>query len=235
MVISQKQLHKLNFMLHKGDFMYNRLLFIIIIMLVTVFSCTREQIIEPVEIIVSVQEEISLIQEEINQQIEDNELSNNYQENIETEINFVPHNFSVVNNVIHDPNRPVSLNHSSLHISENEMIFEWIYFNPRSDLYPGETYERYDITQEIVDNMLYINFFYDGTFMGHDTAWRIQKRLLALYLDGYIINLHSRYDEVNIQKRNLSEDTLVLSSRDRSGSNGGSISTGLGFFQFSLC
>jgi len=57
---------------------------------------------------------------------------------------------------------------------------------------PEPTIEKYAIIPELIDDMVYINFYYDGEFLGRDVAHG-QKRYLVLGGIGFV----GLYDETN--------------------------------------
>ena len=164
--------------------MRNFILFLMIFILVTVFSCTRKDTSETTE--------TSTI-------IEKDEISKLLDANEPKDDNIISH--------IYVETSALTDYRWSIRITENQMIYHDVIDDPESPVNEFrllDTYEKYDIIQEIVDDMLYINFYYDGEFLVQSikvngkwvsiNADHGQKRYLVLYEDGNLIYF---YDDTN--------------------------------------
>jgi len=169
--------------------------FILIIIPILVFSCTRERSQNSGETTIFTQEENIPQQEKIIQQVDTAILV--YDENtLELGKSVLQYAYTSSNDIYASSDNKSDYNYR-LRISDNEMTYSETIDDPESP--EGEwrlidKKENYNIIQEIVDNMLYINFYYDGEFLGKNVSHG-QKRYLVLYLNSSRIYFFNETNE----------------------------------------
>jgi len=90
-------------------------------------------------------------------------------------------------------------------ITENNLTY-WRILGFDED--SGYITEKYDIVLERVNNMLYVDFYYDGTFLCRNIAHG-QKRFLVLYLHGDYLFLYNENNK--IIQMGMSRETNIRS------------------------